>query len=285
VWRHIAVCLCFASMTSACAGAPTALPVNGTASTARGEAKQPALVYASNFLNGDVYAYRSSGRDKHPVQTIRGLSASIGLFVDRARHLYVAQQSTVLEFSSTGQQIKTYDDAGHSPLGVAKCPSGTLYVANSEGDTISVYAHGATQPTGTIVDGGTQVFHLGCDTKNDLFVSVGGKKGQVDEFPAGSAQPVNLPIHLAFPEGIQADAAGDVVVAASSSIDFYHVGDRDPFRSIAVKGGVLEISFERGDTEVWATGGNGLERYEVATGRRTDRISGSNFGGLAASPP
>ena len=284
--RLVAVSLSLAVLAYACSGRPQTLPASGTAAMAVPMgAKHRSLVYASDFLSGNVYPYRSSGRDKQPVQTIRGLSASLGLFVDRARHLYVAQQSDVLEFSSSGQPIKTYGDPGHDPLGVAKCPNGILYVANSEGDTISVYARGSTQPTGTLVDNGAQVFHLACDTKNDLFVGVGGKPGQVDEFPAGSTQPTNLPIHLVFPEGIQADVAGDVVVAASNSVDFYHVGASQPFKSIAVPGGVLELAFERGDTQLWVTGGSRLERYAVATGKRTDVIPGSNFGGLAASPP
>ena len=280
--RSFAASLCLLMLVSACSGAAPAVPATHAAQAA---VSQPALVYASDFLSGNVYAYRSSSPDKQPVFTIHGLGASLGLFVDPARHLYVAQQNAVLEFSGSGRQIKTYDDSGHDPLGVAKCPNGALYAANSEGDTISVYAHGATKPTETLVDGGTQVFHLACDTKDDVFVTVGGKPGQVDEFPSGSTQPVNLPIALSFPEGIQADLAGDVVVAASGSIDFYHVGSSQPFKSIAVAGGVLELSFERGDKQIWATGGTGLERYAVATGKLTDKIPGSNFGGLAASPP
>lgn len=256
--------------------APVAVPAGATLH---------AVVYATNFYNGDVYAYRSSGSNKRPVQTIGGLGPTLGLFVDGDRNLYVAQQGAVLEFSSRGKRIRTYDDSGHDPLGVAKCPNGTLYAANSEGGTISVYAPGATAPTGTIVDLNAQVFHLACDAKNDIFVTVGGKPGQVDEFTSDSTQPVNLPISLPFPEGVQVDTAGDVVVANSASIDFYHVGESKAFKSIAVRGGALELSFERGDRQIWETNGSNLNRYSLATGKLTDGIRGSGFGGLAASPP
>ena len=285
MWRWPVLVVCFAPLGAACSAGSGSLPASGVAAPAAvAGAKLPPVVYASNFLNGTIYAYRISGSDKQPVQVIRGLESSIGFFVDRARHLYVSQQGKVLEFSTSGQQIRTYDDSAHDPLGVAKCPNGTLYAANAEFNTISVYAHGSTTPTSTIVDYGAQVFHLACDRKNDVFVTVGGKSGQVDEFPAGSTQPVNLPISLFFPEGIQADDAGDVVVANSASIDFYHVGDSQPFKSIAVPGGALELAFERGDAQVWETNGTNLLRYAVATGKLTKTISGSYFGGLATSP-
>ncbi|MBV9647436.1 MAG: hypothetical protein JO043_08240 [Candidatus Eremiobacteraeota bacterium] len=240
------------------------------------------MIYALAEFNSDVYGF--SERPGHPlVVTLKGLRQPADIFVDAARHVYVSDGGTVVEFSALGKPLQTFSDAGHNADGIALCPNGTLFVANSEGDTISVYAGGSTQPTGTIVDAGTQVFHLACDSKSDLFATIGGKPGQVDEFPAQGSGPVNLPIHVFFPEGIAIDRADDVVVANRASIDFYRVGDSKPFKKIRVDGAALDVAFEANDRRIWATTDNGLDRFSVSTGSRIDSISGT-FGFIAASP-
>ena len=246
------------------------------------------LLYVSDFLRGPVEVYRQHGHNQNPVSKIDGLRASLGLFVDRHRNLYVAQNNsgTVLEFAPGGSvPIKTYDDAGHNPQAVALCPNGALYVTNVDGDSISVYEHGSTEPTKTLVDYGTQVFSIACDRASDVFVTIAGKQYQVDEFSADGSGPTNLPIQLAFPEGIQIDRAGDIVVANGSggAVEFYHVGDSTPFRSIAMPKGSLQLSFNHDDSSLWVSTGTDVERFSVSTGNLTDVIS-IYAGGLAASP-
>jgi len=248
---------------------------------------QPTL-YISDFFSGVVEIYAQKGHDQRPIGSITGLGASLGLFVDERRHFYISQAggAAVLEFAPGGTTPeKIYDDAGHLPQGVTRCPNGTLYVSNVDGDTISVYAHGSTEPTRTLVDSGVQVFSLACDAASDLFVTVGGKQYQVDEFIAGSSEAVNLPISLTFPEGIQIDRAGDIVVAdgAGGSVEFYHVGDATPFYSIKVPNGSFQLSFDRDDAYLWVTTANDVERYAVSSGRMADAIA-LTAGALAASP-
>jgi hypothetical protein len=250
---------------------------------------QAPVLYVSDFSSGRVNVYLQRGHNQQPIRRINGLTASLGLFVDRRRNLYVSQSQfngRVLEFAPGGSlPMKTYDDAGHIPQGVARCPNGTLYVTNVDGNTISVYAHGSTKPTKTLVDNGVQVFSIACDGASDIFVTVGGKQFQVDEFAADGSGPTNLPIQLAFPEGIQIDEAGDIVVANGSggAVEFYHVGDSTPFRSIAMPSGSLQLSFDHNDSSLWVSTGSDVERYSVRTGNLTDVLS-INAGGLAASP-
>jgi hypothetical protein len=247
------------------------------------------VLYVSDFLSGVVDVYPQRGHNQQPIRRISGLTASLGLFVDRRRNLYVSQSQfngSVLEFAPGGSvPIKTYDDAGHIPSGVARCPNGTLYVTNVDGNTISVYAHGSTEPTKTLLDNGDQVFSIACDRASDIFVTIAGKQFQVDEFAADGSGPTNLPIQLDFPEGIQIDKAGDVVVANGSggAVEFYRVGDSTPFRSIAMPRGSLQLSFDRNDSSLWVSTGSDVERYSLRTGNLTDVISISP-GGLAASP-
>ena len=254
------------------------------------------LLYASDFLSGNVYVFPQAGKNQHSIASLTGLTPTIGLAVDKRRHLFVSQQGGVLEFAEGGSQpIRTFADTGHDPGGVAICPNGTLYVANSEGVTISVYAKGATNPTGLLQADG-QVFHLACDAASDVFVTEAGGSakrdessgwGQVDEFLANGSGPIDLPIMLGFPEGIAIDRAGDVVVADAFNnvLAFYHVGDSTPFRTLAVPGSPIELAFTDNDRAVWVTAHYEIERYAVATGRLTDSITTlPDAGGLAVSP-
>jgi sugar lactone lactonase YvrE len=269
-------------------GPPSGTPESASAVASQTHEPRPSVIYGSDFLNGKVYAYSQKGHGHEALWTIQGLQPSIGLFVDERRHLYVAQTGAVVEFApGATKPAKTYDDAGHDAAGVARCPNGTLYVANSDGATISVYANGSTEPTGILDDKGTQVFHLACDSANDVFVTVAGKAGQVDEFVAGSTEATNLPISLDFPEGIAIDRAGDVVVAnaGKGAVEFFHVGSSEPFEAIAIPHVPLELSFGRNDDAVWVTTNRGLERYRLADGRRTALITTVEFAGIAASPP
>lgn len=240
------------------------------------------LIYALGEFDNTLYGF-----SEHPghaaIVTIRGVFTAGDVFVDPARRVYVSSGASVLQFSATGKLLNTFDDSGHDANGVTLCPNGTLFVANSEGNTISIYANGSTKPTGTLVDSGTQVFHLACDAGNNLFVTLAGKPGQVDEFPATGSGPVNLPINVDFPEGIAIDRAGDVVVPHGLSIDFYHLGQSQPFKRIHVGATTLDVSFEANDRRIWATTSNGLERFSVASGRYIDGIAG-DLGFIAASP-
>lgn len=250
-------------------------------------AKPVPILYASAFLNGTIEEYDQSGRSQRPFASIPGLSESIGLAVDSHGNLYVGQSGSVVEFArGANKPLKTYDDGGHQVGGVTVCPNGTLYAANSEGDTLSVYAGGATEPTGTIVIPNGQVFHLACDATNDVFVTVAGGAYEVIEVPANGSGPIGLPIApYGFPEGIAIDRAGDIVVAQidDSALAFYHNGQSTPFKTIAVPGEPLEVTFSEHDKTVWAANSTEIFRFTVADGRLTDTIP-LEAGGIAASP-
>jgi hypothetical protein len=270
------------AMTLAASPATAALPVPARlgAPVLAADRVGP-LIYALGEFDDTLYGF-SEHRGHAAVVTVKGILAAGDVFVDSLRQVYVSSGASVLQLSATGKLLTTFDDTGHNADGVALCPNGTLFVANSEGNTISIYAKGSTKPTGTLVDSGTQVFHLACDAGNNLFVTVAGKPGQVDEFPA-TGSPVNLPIHLDFPEGIAIDRAGDVVVPNGPSIAFYHIGDSKPFKTVHVDSTVLDVSFEANDQRVWATTSSGLERFSVKSGRYIDGIAG-DLGFIAASP-
>ncbi|MBV9027986.1 MAG: hypothetical protein JO311_05175 [Candidatus Eremiobacteraeota bacterium] len=240
------------------------------------------IIYAIGTYDGTLYGY--SQRPGHRLLVkVGGLTLAADAYVDPSRHVYVSNGASVPEFSGAGKPLQTFDDAGHDADGIALCPDGTLYVANADGNSISEYAHEATKSTGTLVDPGTQVFHLACDSKGDLFVTIGGKPGAVDEFVPGQSAPINLPIRLNFPEGIAVDRHDDVVVANERTIDFYRAGASKPFKQIAVPDSTIDIAFDESDSFVWATTNGGLEKFSVTTGGLTDKISGS-FGFIAASP-
>lgn len=279
----LAITLAVSTAASAFAGrGMLQAPARNGASMVVPESRIGPLIYALGAFDNTLYGF-SEHRGHAAVVTVKGIATAGDVFVDPARRVYVSSGATVLQLSPTGKLLNTFDDTGHDANGVTLCPNGKLFVANSEGNTISIYANGSTEPTGTLVDSGTQVFHLACDAGNNLFVTLAGKPGQVDEFPATGSGPVNLPINVDFPEGIAIDRAGDVVVPNGLSIDFYHVGQNRPFKRIHVGASTLDVSLEANDRRIWATTSNGLQRFSVASGRYLDGIAG-DLGFIAASP-
>jgi hypothetical protein len=134
------------------------------------------LVYVADQGGQAVYIFPQQGHNQAPIGKITdGLAAPNGLFVDKERR---------------------------------------LYVCNFGGGTVTVYPHGAINPSRTLTGAGSAIdVVVGVD--GTVYVSNwdSGTAGTLLEYPKGSNTPsVTININGA-PEGLALDSAGNLYVA------------------------------------------------------------------------
>jgi hypothetical protein len=137
-------------------------------------------LFVANRGANDVVIYESENLNfSSPTVTIPGLNAPDGLAFDAQGDLWVAQASSVVEFTppftANSTPAVTITDGLKSPSGIAFDQSGSMYVADKGDNAIAVYPSGSVAPSATVtagIDGpgnlliGEQGFYF----SNDLFV-------------------------------------------------------------------------------------------------------------------
>ncbi|MBV9102482.1 MAG: hypothetical protein JO060_02770 [Candidatus Eremiobacteraeota bacterium] len=265
------------------------------------------IVYAVSY-DLSIYMYDQEHNAKMPCGSVTGFKNPQGIFVDRHRNLWVADQAAhaVYEFApGNPTPIKTLQDTVGSPVDVAvNDRTNTAYVSNfvqgnSQPGAIEVYAHGSTTPTSTLTDPYmTYAFYDALDDQGNLYVTflhtngptgVGG----VDEWIGGSGTAMNLGITLQAPGGIQTTstgallicdqalpACGDFAPGSTTMTDAFATKDIDPFA----------IALDRDERHAFIedTGSGQLQRwaYPGPDTRPQQRIAipSGAYAGVAASP-
>lgn len=278
--RAIVTAVAAAIILAACSGGaqPVPLQQNVAGAIPRGEGAAPqsefggaSLVYVSDDAKNIVAVFERNGTEVAAITD--GLNYPQGLYVDGQHHLWVANRgaSNVLEFArGGGSLVATLNDDGQQPEGVARCPDGTVYVANimansGGGGNVRAYAAGHANPTRTLTFQGGYFFFPACDAHGNLFVTlVLGTSGTVVEFPHGRQTGATmLPIFMGGnPAGITVDPAGNLLVEL-------------PGRS----GQVVEYT-ESGNPTGFALDASGWN--EIALDRRGNLLVGSTGRGAAA---
>jgi hypothetical protein len=146
------------------------------------EAKSEDLLYVSNLQNVTVYSYPSG---KH-VGTLRGFYRPYGECTDSAGDVFIANQSTIVEYKHGGTKpIETLTLPGYSPAGCGSDPmTGNLAItwdAGLSSGYVAIYQHASGMPT--LYKHGDMLFRLcGYDNKGNLFVDGGTKHGNLFKF-------------------------------------------------------------------------------------------------------
>ena len=254
----------------------------------RGEKKS--VVYISLAASNSIAAFQLNGKR---IGTIaKDVNYPQGIFVDALGTLYVANRGSndVLEFKrGASTPFEILRDGQRQPEGVTVCPDGTVYVANIGGD-IAVYAHGSRTPTGKLTyDGGGVFFFATCDAQNNVFGTlVLGTTGTVAEFPGGHQKgATQLPIFFGGnPSGIQADSAGNLLVAGQGAgvEEFTEAGQ--PTGLQITTAGLNEITLSPDGTLLLGASTNGGLQYTFPGGTldHTYRTRGGNPIGAAFDP-
>jgi len=129
-------------------------PAALAASTVNGS---EALFVADRSAN-DITIYEGANLSfSTPTITITGLSAPDGLAFDAQGNLWVAQTSSVVEFTppftSSSAPAVTITSGLKSPSGIAFDPNGLMYVADKGNNAIVVYPAGSVTPSLTVTNG------------------------------------------------------------------------------------------------------------------------------------
>jgi len=143
-----------------------------------------------------------------------------------ARHalLYVASEAdntvTIYDLSAIGdpvvQQITTGID---SPGNISLDQNATLYVANGNTRSVTVYPFGQTSPTLTMSDGMTDPSGVAVTSNGTAYVPGRGSPAVIDVYPAGASSPSQVitdPL-ISVPSQAIADSDNNVYVADNAT--------------------------------------------------------------------
>ncbi|HEY3676830.1 MAG TPA: hypothetical protein VGK84_12665 [Candidatus Tumulicola sp.] len=271
--QAVSVRLCIAVVAStlvvACAGSPTSSSIPAsyavTNSHLAPNAVKAPLVYVASQggSSGAVYAFNPNGATK-PLETIlAGISEPMGISLDSAGTLYVANSgnNTVTAYlPGTTSPSKTLTDGISAPQSVAVGSDGTVYVANEGTDpsagsgTLTEYPNGTNSPSTTLSLPGYDAFATALDASNNLYVSwfsISDYSIKIYRYASGSKQGTDLKLDLepgSFPAyGLTFDKAGDLLLAYENLthgppkyIGVFPPGAKKPSRKIQ-EAGLLDI--------------------------------------------
>jgi hypothetical protein len=174
------------------------------------EAVSDDLLYVSNVQNVTVYSYP---RGRH-VGTLKGLYRPLGECTDSAGDIFIANQSTVLEYKHGGKKpIRTLTLSGYAPVSCANDPTtdnlAVTWDAGFSSGYVAIYQHGTGTPT--LYDNSTMLFRFcGYDDAGDLFVDGGPNHGSSFEFaelPKDGNELINISLNqnIGFGAAVQWD--------------------------------------------------------------------------------
>jgi hypothetical protein len=255
------------------------------------------VVYVSDEGQQAVYIFPQKGHNQAPIGKITsGLAGPNGLFVDRARKLYVCNfgGGTVTVYRNGSiTPTRTLRNAG-SAIDVAVGVDGTVYVSNwdsGSNGTVLEYPKGSTTPSVTInINGASEGLVL--DGGNNLYVAYNDNTngdGEVLKFAPGSTIGTNLGIHVGYVGGESMDSQGNLLLDDQNlpGIDVFPPGATQPSNQIKGFPLAFDIALNQGDSRIWVTDPNTpVNEVTYPGGKLINSISNtitSSFG-VATSP-
>jgi hypothetical protein len=209
------------------------------------------LLYVSQYYfiisccpDAYVFIYPEEGNHQFPIGIIDVGGEPWGLYVDRHRNLYVANQVgtvTVYPPGSTSPSLTYYHDL-YRPLYVIVDSSGAhVFVSQAArnyqgGGTVVEYQLGSTDRYQVLQTPGIEADGMDFDRQGNLYVAYRSSDGtgSIEEFAPGTTQGKILGMSLNQPQGVIVDKAGNIIVVETANtsigphIDVFPPGQLTP---------------------------------------------------------
>ncbi len=182
----------------------------------------------------DIFPETGKGKPQIGAITL-GIDGPYGLYIDKQRALYVANQSnsTVTKYANgaTSPEL-TYSQDLSRPLYPIVDKDGNLFVGNADTGTVVEYLAGSTSANKVIQTAGSEVDGMDFDKHGNLYVAYrNGGAGSIEEFAPGSSTGTILGMALNQPQGVVVDCSGNILAAetgGTNRIDFFTPGSKTP---------------------------------------------------------
>jgi hypothetical protein len=221
------------------------------------------LVYVADQGGQAVYIFPQQGHNQAPIGKItNGLAGPNGLFVDKARRLYVCNfgGGTVTVYPHGAiNPSRTLTGAG-SAIDVVVGLDSTVYVSNWDSGTAGTlleYPKGSSTPTVTInINGAPE--GLALDSAGNLYVAYNDATvgdGEVLQFAPGSTVGTNLGIHVGYVGGETLDSQGNLLLVDQNipGVDVFPPGATQPSQRITGFSLAYDVALRQGDSRLWIT--------------------------------
>jgi hypothetical protein len=207
------------------------------------------LLYLSEEYASDVLIYPEKGSLQSPTGKITaGVSDPWGLYVDKYRSLYVANQYentvTVYPSGSTTPGL-TYSKDLSRPLYTIVDRYGNVFVGNANNGTVVEYRGGITNRDKVIQTPGSEVDGMDFDQQGNLYVAYrSGSGGSIEEFAPGSSTGTILGMALDQPQGVIVDSSGNILVVESGygRVDVFPPGQQKPSLEVPISNGPNQLA-------------------------------------------
>jgi hypothetical protein len=230
------------------------------------EAKTPGaqLLYVSDEGASDVLIYPEAGKLRSPIGTIStGVNLPWGLYVDKRRTLYVANQyiNTVTAYPSGSTSPRhSYSEDLSRPLYPVVDRYGDLFVSNANNGTVVEYVGKSTSAYRVLQTPGAEADGMDFDEQGNLYVAYrNGISGSIEEFAPGSSQGTILGMKLDQPQGLIVDDSGNILVVESgmSRIDLFPPGHLKPAVEVPVSG-ANQLAIQQTENRLFVAAENGI---------------------------
>ncbi|HEX4013307.1 MAG TPA: hypothetical protein VHX17_05370 [Candidatus Cybelea sp.] len=275
---------CSANNSGSIPPAASVAMAGSQANVSRDATARGTLFIANYYLSTISVVPPGSGS---PSRTITdGVSYPDSLTEDKSGTLYAGNYgapsgsliSTVTAYSHGGGLSRTISNGVFGPYTMATDASGRLYVANNGHDTVTVYAHGGTNPVNTLTRDVRNPQGLAFDAKGNVYVS-NFAKNDVTVYPPGkNGPPKIIKGGMLGPSSIAIDSANNLYVAneRGNSITIYALGKKSAPRRL--KAGIhqpIAIRVDGATLYVLNYSRNALAAYDVQT---LKRVAGTTTG-------
>jgi sugar lactone lactonase YvrE len=190
------------------------------------------LYVGNSYFKVQVYA---PGQDS-PLRYLKVFYPAAIIF-DQAGNCYAASDpspyggrggSKILVYSSDGKWLRTIRTGLHGPIALAFSGSGNLFVANYNGNDVTVYAPGKSRVYRKISKGIDGPVGIRFDSSGDLYVANTLASDVTVYAPGKSTVLRTIRNGISHPTAILFDASGNLYVANAKNVTAYGPGEGSP---------------------------------------------------------